>query len=167
MSLSLTTSRPMLRLLLIDAVHAICWLCAATAAGQSLADVSRQQLPQPGSSSVGEQPGTASPRSDLLIGKFEILATYTYAKALRDGLPEPEAKQRGIMAAVIGTRARGVSRGSHELQRRPDTAASCLIQQADSHRRDLRRAGRQQAATVLRIGIRAHDETIGRRPPYL
>ena len=46
-----------------------------------------------------------------LIGKFEILATYTYAKALRAGLPEPEAKQRGIVAAVMGARARGVSRG--------------------------------------------------------
>ena len=48
---------------------------------------------------------------NALIGKFEILATYTYAKALRSGLPEPEAKQRGIVAAVMGARARGVSRG--------------------------------------------------------
>ena len=38
---------------------------------------------------------------DALIGKFEIPATYTYVKALRAGLPEPEAKQCGIVAAVM------------------------------------------------------------------
>ena len=51
------------------------------------------------------------PRSDPLISKFEILATYTYAKALRDGLSESEAKERGITAAVMGSRARGANRG--------------------------------------------------------
>ena len=60
---------------------------------------------------AAEPPGTDAPRTDALIGKFEILATYTYAKALRAGLSEPEAKQRGIVAAVMGARARGVSRG--------------------------------------------------------
>jgi hypothetical protein len=65
---------------------------------------------------LGQQPDNepqrkgTSPRA-LQIGKFEVLATYTYAKALRDGLSEPEAKERGIVAAVMGARARGARRG--------------------------------------------------------
>ena len=51
-----------------------------------------------------------------LIGKFEILATYTYARALRDGLSDSEAKERGITAAVMGSRARGASRGRSASQ---------------------------------------------------
>jgi hypothetical protein len=51
------------------------------------------------------------PESGLLIGKFDLLATYTYARSLRDGFPEPEAKVRGITAAVMGARARGLKRG--------------------------------------------------------
>jgi hypothetical protein len=81
------------------------WVPCQTATGGF-----RQQANPPGSASAAEPPRTGASRTDLLIGKFEILATYTYAKALRDGLPEPEAKQRGIVAAVMGARARGVSR---------------------------------------------------------
>ncbi len=44
---------------------------------------------------------------DVSIGKFDILATYTYAKALLDGLPEGEAKERGMVAAVMGAKAKG------------------------------------------------------------
>ena len=55
-------------------------------------------------------------RGDPLISKFEILATYTYARAIRDGLPEGEAKERGITAAVMGSRARGASRGGPASQ---------------------------------------------------
>jgi hypothetical protein len=61
--------------------------------------------------SIPRSPGSAKPQSDLLIGKFEILATYTYAKALRDGLTEPQAKERGIVAAVMAARSRGANRG--------------------------------------------------------
>ena len=43
---------------------------------------------------------------DVSIGKFDILATYTYAKSLLDGLDEDEAKQRGMVAAVMGAKAR-------------------------------------------------------------
>ena len=43
---------------------------------------------------------------DVSIGKFDILATYTYAKSLQDGLDDDEAKQRGIVAAVMGAKAR-------------------------------------------------------------
>jgi hypothetical protein len=43
---------------------------------------------------------------EILIGKFDILATYTYAQALRDGRPADEAKQRGMVAAIMGAQAR-------------------------------------------------------------
>jgi hypothetical protein len=50
---------------------------------------------------------------DVPIGKFDILATYTYAKALLDGLDE--AKQRGMVAAIMGARAKlGHTGGSHD-----------------------------------------------------
>ena len=105
------TSRPVRRLLLTLAGHTIICLFETSAPGQPAAGASRQEANPPGSSSAAEPPGTDAPRTDALIGKFEILATYTYAKALRAGLPEPEAKQRGLVAAVMGARARGVSRG--------------------------------------------------------
>jgi len=38
------------------------------------------------------------------IGKFDILATY--AKALLDGLSEGEAKERGMVTAVMGAKAK-------------------------------------------------------------
>jgi len=47
------------------------------------------------------------PSDDVSIGKFEILATYTYARALLDGLDLDEAKQRGMVAAIMGARGRG------------------------------------------------------------
>jgi len=105
------TSRPVRRLLLTLVGHTIFCLFETSAPGQPAAGASRQQANPPGSSSAVEPPATDAPRTDALIGKFEILATYTYAKALRAGLPELEAKQRGIVAAVMGARARGVSRG--------------------------------------------------------
>ena len=43
---------------------------------------------------------------DVSIGKFDILASYTYAKALHNGLDDDEAKQRGMVAAVMGAKAR-------------------------------------------------------------
>ncbi len=54
-----------------------------------------------------EKPG------DVSIGKFDILATYTYAKGLLDGLDEDEARERGMVAAVMGAKARLGQRGSH------------------------------------------------------
>jgi hypothetical protein len=52
---------------------------------------------------------------DVSIGKFDILATYTYAKSLLEGLSEGEAKEKGMVAAVMGAKARlglrGGSRG--------------------------------------------------------
>ncbi len=46
-----------------------------------------------------------SAESDVKIGKFDILATYTYATALLDGAAEDEAKVRGIVAAIMGAKA--------------------------------------------------------------
>ena len=43
---------------------------------------------------------------DVSIGKFDILATYTYARALLDGSPEGESKERGMVAAIMGANAR-------------------------------------------------------------
>jgi hypothetical protein len=49
------------------------------------------------------------------IGKFDILATYTFAQALLHGLNDDEAKQRGMVAAIMGAQARlGVRREHHE-----------------------------------------------------
>ena len=45
------------------------------------------------------------PSDDVSIGKFDILATYTYAQALLDGLADDEAKQRGMVAAIMGAQA--------------------------------------------------------------
>ena len=47
-----------------------------------------------------------SAESDVKIGKFDILATYSYAKALLDGTSTNEAKVRGIVAAIMGAKAR-------------------------------------------------------------
>jgi hypothetical protein len=53
--------------------------------------------------------------ADVRLGKFDILATYTYAKALLDGLPEDDAKQRGLVAAIMGAHARmGIRHGKGE-----------------------------------------------------
>src|ERR1700678_4171953 len=52
---------------------------------------------------------------DVSIGKFDILATYTYAHALLSGLDDDEAKQRGMVAAIMGAQARlGVRKEHHE-----------------------------------------------------
>jgi hypothetical protein len=54
------------------------------------------------------------PSDDVSLGKFEILATYTYARALLDGLDDDEAKQRGMVAAIMGARGRpGIRKEDH------------------------------------------------------
>jgi hypothetical protein len=53
--------------------------------------------------------------TDVSIGKFDILATYAYATALLDGLDEDEAKQRGMVAAIMGAQSRlGIRKDHHE-----------------------------------------------------
>ena len=55
------------------------------------------------------------PSDDVSIGKFDILATYTYAHALLSGMDDDEAKQRGMVAAIMGAQARlGIRKEHHE-----------------------------------------------------
>jgi len=56
------------------------------------------------------------PKLDSIsIGKFDVLATYTLAKAIADGYPLDEAKQRGMVAAIMGAQARlGIRKEHHE-----------------------------------------------------
>jgi len=62
---------------------------------------------------------------DVSIGKFDILATYTYAKALHDGLDDDEAKQRGMVAAIMGAKARmGHAVGGHPDDYKADRQAA-------------------------------------------
>jgi hypothetical protein len=51
---------------------------------------------------------------DVSIGKFDILATYTYAHALLSGMSDDEAKQRGMVAAIMGAQARLGIRKEHQ-----------------------------------------------------
>jgi hypothetical protein len=44
--------------------------------------------------------------NDVAIGKFDILATYTYVHALPSGMDDDQAKQRGMVAAIMGAQAR-------------------------------------------------------------
>jgi hypothetical protein len=65
------------------------------------------------------------PPADVSIGKFDILATYTYAKALLDGLDDNEAKQRGMVAAIMGAKAKlGHTSGSHHDAYQADREAA-------------------------------------------
>jgi hypothetical protein len=53
--------------------------------------------------------------SDVSIGKFDILAAYVCAQSLLQGMDEDEAKQRGMVAAIMGAQARlGVRKDHHE-----------------------------------------------------
>ncbi len=52
---------------------------------------------------------------EVRIGKFDLLATYMYARARLDGLPEVECKERGLVAALMGARPRlGSASGDYE-----------------------------------------------------
>ncbi len=60
---------------------------------------------------------------DVSIGKFDILATYTYAHALLSGMDDDEAKQRGMVAAIMGAQARlGVRKEHNEFQAQKEAA---------------------------------------------
>lgn len=47
-----------------------------------------------------QQPATVS------IGKFDILATYAYAKAILDGVDDEDAKRQGVAEAIKGANIR-------------------------------------------------------------
>ena len=62
---------------------------------------------------------------DVSIGKFDILATYTYAKALLDGESESEAKEKGMVAAIMGAKARmGHAAGGRQDDYKSDKEAA-------------------------------------------
>jgi hypothetical protein len=64
------------------------------------------------------------PLDVVTIGKFDILATYTYVQALLDGMADDEAKQRGMVAAIMGAQARlGIRKEHHEEFRAQKEAA--------------------------------------------
>ena len=50
--------------------------------------------------------GKKQPSDDISIGKFDILATYAYSEAMLHGSPADEAKQRGMVTAIMGAQAR-------------------------------------------------------------
>lgn len=65
------------------------------------------------------------PTDDVSIGKFDILATYTFAKGLLDGLEDDEARERGMVAAVMGAKARmGHTGGTHHDDYKADKQAA-------------------------------------------
>ena len=58
---------------------------------------------------------TEQREGDVSIGKFDILATYVYARGLIDGLSDHEAEQRGMVAAIMGAQAKlGIRKEHHE-----------------------------------------------------
>jgi hypothetical protein len=62
---------------------------------------------------------------DVSIGKFDILATYAYAKGLLDGLPEGEAKERGMVSAIMGAKAKlGHTGSTHQEDYKNDKDAA-------------------------------------------
>jgi hypothetical protein len=66
---------------------------------------------------VGEEPNMSERQSshDVSIGKFDILATYTYAHCMLSGIDDDQAKQRGMVAAIMGAQARlGIRKEHHE-----------------------------------------------------
>jgi hypothetical protein len=65
-----------------------------------------------------------SAESDVKIGKFDILATYSYAKALVDDVPADEAKQRGIVAAIMGAKAKLGHTGGTQKDHETDKSAA-------------------------------------------
>jgi hypothetical protein len=58
---------------------------------------------------------TKKTQGEVSIGKFDFLATYVYAHGLIDGLKDDEAKQRGMVAAIMGAQAKlGIRKAHHE-----------------------------------------------------
>lgn len=65
-----------------------------------------------------------NPAGGVSIGKFDILATYSYAQSLLDGHSDDEAKQRGMVAAIMGAQARlGIRKEHYEEFRAQKEAA--------------------------------------------
>jgi hypothetical protein len=64
---------------------------------------------------MGQAMAKSKPRGEVSIGKFDILATYTCAKALLGGSSEDDAKVRGMVAAIMGAQMRmGIPHHEHD-----------------------------------------------------
>ena len=85
---------------------------------------------------------TKKASSDVSLGKFDILATYTYAHALVDGRDDDEAKQRGMVAAIMGAQARLGIRKEHHDEFQAQKASRRKEEEDDDHRRVIRQTGR-------------------------
>jgi hypothetical protein len=74
--------------------------------------------------SSGTRMTTNQREGEVSIGKFDILAKYTLAAALIDGLDESAAKQRGMVAAIMGAQAKlGIRKEHHaEFQAQKEAA---------------------------------------------
>ena len=55
---------------------------------------------------------------------IDILATYNYAKALLDGASTDEAKVRGIVAAIMGAKAKLGHTGGNQKDHQTDKTAA-------------------------------------------
>jgi hypothetical protein len=55
--------------------------------------------------------------AEIRIGKFDIQATYTYVKALLDGTDDSEAKERGIVAPILGAKAKSGIGVDHKAEK--------------------------------------------------
>jgi hypothetical protein len=62
------------------------------------------------------------PPNEVSVGKFAVLASYVYVQAFLHGLDDDEAKQRGMVAAIIGAQVRpGVRKDFQEEFLTPPT----------------------------------------------
>ncbi len=74
-------------------------------------------------------------QGEVSIGKFDILATYTYAHALLGGMNVDEAKQRGMVAAIMGAKARLGGHKEHYDEFQSQKEAAEKKKKTHDHRR--------------------------------
>src|SRR5690349_18111723 len=55
---------------------------------------------------MGDFMSKSKSQDNVAIGKFDILATYTRAKAELSGMGQEDAKVRGMVAAIMGVQMR-------------------------------------------------------------
>jgi hypothetical protein len=105
------------------------------------------------------------PPKDVFIGKFDILATYAYARALLDGLDDDEAKQRGMVAAItwgakitgkqFEERVKAYSRSDLLFQQEETTGGQALQPRhpcvSFSHRQGRGRGGRPKVLSAAAV----------------
>src|SRR5262245_17256394 len=68
---------------------------------------------------LGQPPSARVSARDVKIGKFDILATYTYAQVLLDGSSDEVAKEWGIVAVIVGSHTRNGYVRDHRAEKDP------------------------------------------------